>query len=181
MRSTWKGFIALAVLVSFAGQAQAGDWEKFWSKFHLVKQRNEAWPQPFMHQDQISYRSTFAPMVDAGWQVECTLNEVHFDPNSHELNKAGEARIASILSTIPRDRQQLFIVQSKLPEVNEKRVASVQQQMAAWSITQAELPIGSTLLAPYAAPGNAKEAYQTRFSKSLPIPSLNSVSDDSVE
>ena len=176
MRLKITTLAALLLTSMFAGSVEAADWGKFWTKFHLIKQRNDAWPQPFLLQDQQTYHAMFAPMIQTGWEVECTLGPHHF--TGGELNAAGKTKLASIVRYVPESRRQVLLMEQINSELAEKRMDSVQNQLSAWN---SPMSVGTTKVGPSPQTGPFVEATYSTFKESMPAPSLGAAQAGGVD
>lgn len=92
---------AMSVPLAFPFGVQAK--EDGWFKKHFRgwvrdAQRNNAWPEAFVPGDRIRVREPFAIQIANAWQVENTLSDHHFDPQTGtKLTEAGKQEIAKIL------------------------------------------------------------------------------------
>lgn len=122
--------VTVACLHSYANagvrEAQSS-WHAFWHRFHLDTERNNVWPEPFRYADRQSVKSHWTPYIAKGWQVETTLTQHHFDPESMMLNTAGEAKLRWILTAAPEQRRTIFVLHGETPNITETRVDVVQQ------------------------------------------------------
>jgi hypothetical protein len=174
MRLKMMAIVAALLVVTACQTTQAVDWESFWSNFHLVKQRNNAWPQPFLHQDQQAYFGTINPMIQQGWQIECTLAAQHFDAQTNKLNRAGVTKLKSILATVPADQRRVLVSKDLEEFKNEKRIESVNQYLTNWNAAEG-LYVGVTDLRPATATGIYTETNYQLFQSSVPKPTLQAV------
>ncbi len=179
MRKLNAGIFAAMLLAMFACQLEAQETRKqkaeaFWSRFHLVKQRNAAWPQPFLKQDQLNYRAVFAPMIDSGWQSQCTLSDVHFTADGTKLNKAGLAKMANILSTFPADQRNLFVSQTRNKSLTTERVSAVKSTLNRWSVSPALVSVRTTRHRPIYLPGSYVEGVLGAAAESRKPPTIDS-------
>lgn len=179
MRKILAGIIAALSLVAVTGQSDAQDlhskMDSFFSGFHRVKQRNAAWPQPFLRQDQVTYRSFFRPMIESGWVAEATLSPVHFTREGNKLNGAGIAKIAGILNNFPKAKRKLYVAQSYNKELTTQRMSAVQDLLTKWEVAPGNVTLTTT---PYATPyarGGYVETYYQNYIQALDPPTLNSL------
>lgn len=101
-------------------------------RFELVTARNYAWPKPFDCQSRQSYMAIWQPGFDAGWQVEHTLSDIHFDEKTNELSKVGKARVAGIMRNAPSHRRTIFIYQGAGELVTDERIQKTRDAIAEW-------------------------------------------------
>lgn len=157
---------------SFARADWTEQWNSFWDRCELDYMRNTHWPQPFIYPDRDAVRAPFAAMVVKGWQRQNTLGDYHFDPNTHQLNNAGQLRVRWIATQTAPDRRTVFVYRGANPEITAIRVDSVQQQMVS-VVPQGELPaIVDTATPPAERPGEFIDEVQTRVRANMPDPVL---------
>lgn len=163
--------IVTVIAITVPGEARA-DWDEFWARFDLDRKRNEAWPHPFLVKDQARQREPFSAMVMHGWQINNTLVESHFDPESHELNKAGIVKVQSILRTSPPSQRSIFVYGGFDPNANRQRMENVQMQLSKWVPQDLAPAVVMTPNRPYAAPGTQIDAINRRYVESMPSPNI---------
>jgi hypothetical protein len=166
-----KAWVWLTLLAAFApGYAHAEGW---FPKIRRDFRRNNCWPQPFNIPDRIAVRSPFEVMIDNGWQVQNTLSDEHFDPETGELIGAGELKVRSILIESPKGRRRVFVLRGKDPEDTVRRERSV-QQYAARILHPGERPeIGEASFRPRGTPAERIFDIDSRYSASAPDPRLS--------
>ncbi len=97
-----------------------------------IKARNDAWPKPFACQDRQAYFAFWAPMIHQGYASHCVLAADHFDAETHQLNRAGQNKVASIMQNLPVDRRHLLVSRDQDPSISEARLASVNETVSTW-------------------------------------------------
>jgi hypothetical protein len=158
----------LAVLAP--GQLKADGW---FPKMHRDFRRNNCWPQPFVIPDRIAVRSPFEVMINNGWQVQNTLSDEHFDPETGELIGAGELKVRGILIESPKNRRRVFVLRGKDPEDTARRERAV-QEYAARILHPGERPeIAESSFRPRGTPAERIFDIDARYSASAPDPRLS--------
>lgn len=161
-----------------------GSWSAKWdlTKQHadLIAQRNDAWPKPFQCYDRQSYHSIFAVMTQRGWQCECTLTPDHFDPQSHQLNRAGRAKIAGIMTNLPEIARQIHVYQDPNSEITDARLSNVREEVATSFNMLPEPQIAATTYMPHGMNGALVEDVQKRFVEGLPDPKVPAASTSTI-
>lgn len=167
-----KAWILLAVAALWT-PAQLGAGELF-PKMRQVFRRNNCWPQPFVIPDRVAVRSPFVVMIQNGWQVQNTLSDEHFDPETGELIGAGELKVRGILIESPPERREVFILRGKNPQDTANRMHSV-EGYAATIMHPGEHPkISESRVRPRGTPAERIVDIDSRYSASAPDPRLSS-------
>lgn len=164
----------VTVVLAFGSSlsAQDSDWDRFWARYRVDRARNEAWPQPFLHYEQQSIRNPFAAMVQSGWQVQNTLTEHHFDPETHELNSAGLHMVQTVIRESPEAHRTIFVYTGFNPEETAERMASVRTKVGAWVPENMAPAIVMTTRRPRGIPGSEADSLNRAFQDALPTPSV---------
>ena len=116
-------------------------------------------------------RAPFAVMVAKGCQRQNTLGDYHFDPNTHELNRAGQLRVRWIVSQTP-ERRTVLVYRGANAEITAARIDSVHRHMVS-VVPQGDLPmVVDTGTPPLERPGDQIDHIQTRVISSMPEPVL---------
>jgi hypothetical protein len=84
------------------------------------------WPWPYNCQDRAYVREVSDRQVHNGWVCETTLLDYHFD-DKHALNQPGQLHLKWILENVPPQHRTAFVQKTSNEEVNQQRLASVQQ------------------------------------------------------
>jgi hypothetical protein len=169
-----RAWILLALLAASApGYSKAEGW---FPKVRRDFRRNNCWPQPFIVPDRIAVRSPFEVMINNGWQVQNTLSDEHFDPETGELIGAGELKVRGILVESPKGRRRVFVLRGKDPEDTARRERSV-AEYAARVLHPGERPeIAEANFRPRGTPAERIFDIDARYSASAPDPRLSSSS-----
>jgi hypothetical protein len=165
-----KAWVLLTLLaVSVPCQANAEGW---FTKARRDFRRNNCWPQPFIIPDRVAVRSPFEVMINNGWQVQNTLSDEHFDPETSELIGAGEMKIRGILVESPKEHRQVFVLRGRNPEDTARRQAAV-REYAAQLVEAGEYPeIAESQTRPRGTPAERIFDIDSRYSASAPDPRL---------
>lgn len=97
------------------------------------------WPWPYNCDDRAYLRDLSAQQVSAGWIVETTLYEYHFDPELHVLNHAGELQLRWILEAAPHERRVVFVQNGFSNAISQLRLANARSAAVAM-VGEANLP-----------------------------------------
>ncbi len=147
-------------------------WDRFKADYNLTSARNAAWPQPFKCRDRALTYQFFQTNIDAGWEYAYTLTSIHFDTESNELNRAGEAKVAWIMQTSPQHRRSIFVYQEDSDSI-DYRIASVKETVNRWYGHLGVASIAATNTLPQGGDGTYFQTINELYLDSRPIPALN--------
>ncbi len=106
-------------------------------KYHTQKY----WPLPYICADRDAVRGVWRAQVDNGWQMATTLYDYHFNVDSNTLNKSGQQHLQWILQSAPAESRQLYVQSVNDANVNQIRIASVQQAAVNLAGPDAIMPV----------------------------------------
>lgn len=163
----------LAVLMGLVtvSSVHAG-WHEFWDRVHLDFHRSNCWGEPFNTVDRNATRTPFSAMIRSGWQTQNTLGLHYFDRETHALNEAGQRKLFWILNNAPDQFRTIYVSQSVDREQSEKRVDSVQQNLAQMTPGQALPPVIPVAVEPRGWPAEYIDHIDRRATASIPDPRL---------
>ena len=123
--------IALAAVITCCSLCTPGHagWKDFWHRVSLDWHRNNCWPDPFCYEDREAVRAPLAAMVNKGWQLQNTLSNHHFDPQTHHLTRSAQLKIEAILTQSPPQRRTIFVVRSIDHDITAARIDAVQESL----------------------------------------------------
>lgn len=130
MRTSIAMFFPVVLLAMLAASPASAEWGASWSRCRTDWHRNNCWPEPFSSVDRMAVRGPFAAMAANGWQRELTLAAYHFDTETHQLNSAGQSRLAWILTQAPEHRRSVFVLNHRDPSITATRMSNVQHQVS---------------------------------------------------
>jgi nitrogen fixation protein len=149
--------------------AMAGD---FWARFKKDAHRNNYWPEPFATTDRLAVREPFAVQMNNGWRLQNTIGDGYFEPDTQELNLAGQMKVRSVVQNSPVGRRTVFVLAGPSDEFTMIRVDSVQRAIAR-HIPRGDLP--EVLLTDRDITGGSGEYYDAvdrALKSSVPAPRL---------
>ncbi|MFW6170670.1 MAG: hypothetical protein ACODAD_09285, partial [Planctomycetota bacterium] len=156
-------------------------WNVFWDRVHLDWHRNNAWPEPFSQVDRRAARAPIERMVENGWELQNTIPDELFDPETQELTAAGEVKVRKTLTEMPLRRRMVFVQKGRTAEISQTRLESVQEaagnvvgEAAAGMISITEMIPGSKSAAHY-------ERVKAEYDGSIPVPRLPEMEDTGSE
>ncbi len=133
---------------------------------------NEMWPWPYVCPDRIAVREPFCIMVNNGWRRENLLGAHYFNPETNQLNAAGELRVRWIMTQAPPSRRNFFVERELEPKVNTERVAAVRDYAAKFAADNRAPQVAETNLMSEGRPAAIVDFTNTKFQQSMPIPAL---------
>ncbi|RMG41371.1 MAG: hypothetical protein D6725_01520 [Planctomycetota bacterium] len=130
------------------------------------------WPWPYQCYDRASVREFSRQQVDNGWVAATTLYDYHFDPDTHELNLAGQEQLRRIIELTPSERRVAFVQAARSESASEKRVASV-RSAAIELVGEANLPpIMLRVTRPLGRPAGEIETIRKNYLDTIPSPRI---------
>jgi hypothetical protein len=173
MRRSFAAFATgLAVLLS-AGATRGEGWLKNgWHNFCAATQRNNAWPEAFVPMDRAATRAPFVGCVVAGWRVQNTLSDYHFEEGAGVLKESGMIKVMRIVTEAPPDFRTVFVVRANTAQLTAARIASVQEAAARYALPGDHPQVGETFVAPRGAPAYYIVDVDRSFRESTPEPRL---------
>ena len=147
-----------------------------------IAARNEAWPKPFACNTRQLYHQIWTPMVEKGYQEQCTLGQVHFNPETNQLNKFGVTQVAAIMRNMPLEHKKVFLHKVNVERVNDKRMSSVRDTINTYYSFAGPARVAFTDQPPVVIRGDAAGGIITKAiegapSPIIPVGSGGSVSD----
>ena len=133
---------------------------------------NAAWPWPYVCPDRISVREPFCIMINNGWRRQNLLGSYYFNPDTNQLNAAGQLRVQWIMTQAPPDHRNIFIERSLDQNVNTQRMTAVQEYATQVAIDGRPPQIAQTHLMAEGRPAALVDATNTKFQQSMPAPVL---------
>ncbi|MBA4031833.1 MAG: hypothetical protein C0478_13210 [Planctomyces sp.] len=85
------------------------------------------WPIPYRCEDESSVRNALAIQANNGWADATTIHEYHFDAETNTLNSSGLRQVHWVLTSAPPEYRSLYVAKSGVPEVDQARMAQLQQ------------------------------------------------------
>lgn len=133
MRSAWIPalIVLLTSLPSYAGwnEMKAG-WHSYWNRVHVDWHRNNAWPEPFQTNDRQAVRVMLAAQTEKAWQLQTTLGNQYFDPETQQLNAAGQRQLYWIVSQAPESHRTVRVLRGHNDQATQVRMQDVERTMA---------------------------------------------------
>ncbi len=164
-------FVSLAAVNPARADIRAA-WNQFWAGVDRDFHRNNAWPRPFVEPDRMAVRSALAAQAANGWRMQTMVADHHFDDQTQQLTRAGEAKVRWILTQAPVQRRTVFVKRGSTKEDTAVRVDSI-QQFAVKVLPEGELPaVEETNLEPKGWPADRINKTYVDFGKVAPLPVL---------
>jgi hypothetical protein len=112
-----------------------GHSQQFTHTFHAA----HYWPYPYQCQDRQAVEMTTHQQVANGWVTATTLYDYHFDPTTHELNRAGELHLRWILENALGSERLAFVQAAENAADSQLRMNSVRAASVAM-VGEANVP-----------------------------------------
>lgn len=130
------------------------------------------WPDPYRWQDRGAVRAYLEAQKAAGWMTATTLYDQHFDPNTQELNDSGRRHLKWILVYAPPQRRTTWVQAGDAPEINQVRLASVQNSATAM-MGSCPSAVMLRVCQPYGASAQEVDLVRRAYLSSLPDPRIS--------
>lgn len=172
---SWKRIAIASLLLVATASTSNADWHSFWHRFHLDYHRNNAWPHPFREVAAAQTRTPFEVQRLNGWQLHNTLSHDLFRPGDGQLSYGGQQQLQYIMTSVPQQYRQVFVVRGVNQAETEARVASVRSSLERYSLPTAPLPeVVLVDRAPVTYSGARASAINRAWMEAMPEPSLPS-------
>jgi hypothetical protein len=99
------------------------------------------WPDKYTPMDQADVAYVSDLQVANGWVSLCTFYPYHFDATTNKLNSSGVKHLQWLLSSVPVQQRQAFLSMSPDTAVNDRRMSSLNESVAALVGDANALPI----------------------------------------
>lgn len=149
---------------------------------HYVKHGyhvNQMWPWPYVCPDRIAVREPFCMMVNNGWRRQNMLGSYHFNPETNQLNAAGELRVQWIMTQAPAEYRNIFVEHALDEKVNEHRMAAVRDYATQFVADGRQPQVAFTNLMYEGRPASIVDFTNTKFQQSMPVPVLPAAQNSS--
>jgi hypothetical protein len=164
--------LALIAGTGLATSTASADWHEFWHRVKVDFHRNNAWPEPFQSADRAVTREPFCIQVNNGWKMQNTIGTYLFNPETQELNRAGELKVKWVVTQAPIHRRAVFVLVGESPEDTRVRVESVQRYVSRLVPDGNLPPVMITYTEPEGASGEYFDAVNRAMMQSIPAPRL---------
>jgi hypothetical protein len=146
--------------------------QDFFCHMHQGYERNRWWPQPFTDMDRSAVRNAFCINADHGYRKQNTLVDQLFDPESQQLNSAGEAYVRMIVTRSQVSRRELYVVRGPSEEATIARIDSV-QQMVSKVVPRGAMPnVTISDRVPALSQGSITDAIRRQYDSTAPAPRI---------
>jgi len=142
---------------------------------HYVKHGfyvNNQWPWPYVCPDRIAVQEPFCIMVNNGWRRQNLLGGHHFNPETNQLNAAGQLKVQWIMTQAPPDRRRIFVERALDTKVNTERLTAVREYSTQVAVDGRTPLIAETSLMSEGRPAAIVDAINVKFQQSMPAPVL---------
>lgn len=170
-----RTFIAAATLVAVLASVHSASAVCCDDTAHYVKHGyyvNKQWPWPYVCPDRVAVQEPFCIMVNNGWRRQNLLGGHHFNPDTNQLNAAGQLKVQWIMTQAPPDRRSIFVERALDTKVNTQRVAAVRDYSAQVAVDAHTAQVTETSLMSEGRPAAVVDAINVKFQQSMPAPVL---------
>jgi hypothetical protein len=166
--------IAAGLAIAFtASVSQGGNWlAAGWHNFCAATQRNNAWPEAFVPTDRAAARAPFVGNVMAGWRLQNTLSDYHFEDDTGALKESGVLKVMKIVTQSPPDFRTVFVLRAETAQLTAARIASTQEAAARYALPGNYPQVGETFVKPRGSPAYYVVDVDRSFQETTPEPRL---------
>lgn len=144
--------------------------ERYKAACRLNHARGAAWPLPFSCWDREHYYAIMNQQFATGLQVAHTLTSEYFDPETNELNRAGEMRVGWIMQNSPQASKQIYVYQDQTGPTIQQRIDAIQRFSDRYYGHLGQVAIASSSIRPHQVPALYQAQTNTLYSESMPDP-----------
>ncbi|MCS7306143.1 MAG: hypothetical protein NZ602_13685 [Thermoguttaceae bacterium] len=148
---------------------------------HVINdwRENNRWPNGLPEPDRQQVRSTMETIIQNGWRRQNLLSDFHFEPETGQLNPAGQEKLRWILWEVPEKHRLVYVARTPNPSETAARMASVQKAAAQLVGDQPLPPILESDQSPLGWPSTQVDAIQRKFQETTPPPRLKTPTNSS--
>lgn len=142
---------------------------------HYVKHgyyTNKMWPWPYVCPDRVAVREPFCVMINNGWRRQNLLGAHHFNPETNQLNAAGQLRVQWIVTQAPPEHRGIFVERALDGNVNAQRIAAAREYATQVGIDGRGPQVAETHLLSEGRPASVVDATNVKFQAAMPVPVL---------
>jgi len=150
-------------------QLQSGI-NSFKADYRINHARNSAWPLPFSCWDRENYNAILNQQFATGNQIAHTLTAQYFDPESNELNRAGELRVSWIMQNAPQRDKQIFVFEDQQGPTIDQRIASISNFTGRYYAHMGNATVAKSRLLPNQIPATYQQGYNQSYAEGQPDP-----------
>ena len=172
MRRTFLAAAAAVVVIASTQQASAVCCDETAMYVKQGYHANTMWPWPYVCPDRVAVREPFCLMISNGWRRQNLIGSHHFIPETNQLNPAGQLRIQQIMTQAPPDHRNIFVERTLDQNINNQRIAAVQEYATQVGIDGRTPQVGQTHLVSEGRPASVVDFTNTKFQQSMPVPVL---------
>jgi hypothetical protein len=143
-----------------------------WNKFCAVTMRNNAWPEAFIPVDRAAARAPFGGCVAAGWRVQNTLDDYHFEPDTGKLLEAGTIKVRKIMTEAPIGYRTVFVLRANTAAETASRITATQEAAVRYALPGDHPMVGETYIQPRGMPAYYIVDIDRSFRESTPEPRI---------
>ncbi|MEP3481871.1 MAG: hypothetical protein ABJZ55_21690 [Fuerstiella sp.] len=148
-----------------------GEKQQFSHTYHS----SHYWPLPYVCQDRAYVREIIGNQQTNGWQQATTLAPRFFDEDQ-QLNGPGEAKLLNVLEVTPAAYRTVYIEQTRVPEIDNIRLANVQQRVLELTQGQEDIAVQLRRGRSYLRPASEVKIINDLYNSSIPSPRLGNSS-----
>ena len=173
MRRTFLAAAAAVVVLATVQEANAVCCDDTAMYVKQGYHANQMWPWPYVCPDRIAVREPFCIMVNNGWRRQNLLGAHHFNPDTNQLNAAGQLKVQWIMTQAPPDRRSIFVERS-LDHKRERPADRCPSGLRDASCRRRphSAQVAETSLMFEGRPASVVDATNVKFQQTMPAPVL---------
>lgn len=94
------------------------------------------WPYPYNCDDRAYVNNLLDQQAASGWVTATTLHDYYFNPETHQLNDAGQNYLAWIVVSAPPQHRTVYVSQGPSIETGQLRAKEVEQHLQRTGVEQ---------------------------------------------
>ncbi len=141
---------------------------------HVIEdwRENNCWPNGLPELDRHQVHSTLETQIQNGWRRQNLLSDFHFQPETGQLNPAGQEKLRWILWEAPEKHRMVYVARAPNASETAARMASVQKAATDLVGDRPLPPILVSELSPPGWPSSQVDAIHRKFQETTPAPRL---------
>jgi len=146
-----------------------GPHQLFVHKYHHA----HYWPYPYTCADREAVNAFAATQSENGWLASTTLYDYHFNPETGELNSAGQEHLRWIAYHVPAEYRQVHVASAADMAMTTQRTRQVENELARLVGSEMAPQVSSRLADPAGRPAAEVQSIFRAAQENMPPPILS--------